>query len=251
MPMRFRFLIVALLAVTACAKAPPPTPTPAVRLEQARRLARRGQWMKALPVLQALVFELSGGRPELPEVSYLTGEAFFQTGSYQDAAEQFRKVSESFPESPYAPLALLRAGDASMRQWRRPQLDPTNGEAALAAYQELAGRYPESEAAARASLHVRKLRTWLAEKAYSNGMFYLRRRAYDSGILYFREVVAAYGDTQWVPFALLRLIDSYHAISYNEERKETCGHLRRFFPKTAVDGTKCPAAAPADTGASP
>ena len=251
MPMRPRFLIVALLVVAACAKTPPPTPTPAARLEQARRLTRRGSWTKALPVLQALVFELSGGRPELPEVSYLTGEAFFQTGSYQDAADQFRKVSENFPESPYAPLGLLRAGDAHMRMWRRPQLDPTNGEAALAAYQELSGRYPESDAAARGNLHVRRLRSWLAEKSYSNGMFYYRRKAYDSAILYFREVVAAYGETPWVPQALLRLVDSYHAISYNEERKETCDHLRRFFPKAAIDETKCPAAAPPATGTLP
>lgn len=206
-------------------------------------MTRYGQWTKALPLLQGLVFELSGGRPELPEVSYLTGEALFQTGALVEAADQFRKVSENFPESPYAPLALLRVGDANMRMWRKPQLDPTYGEVALAAFQELGGRYPESEAAARASLHVYRLRSWLAEKAFRNGMFYLRRRAYDSAILYFREVVAGYSDTRWVSDALLRLVDAYAAISYKEERQETCAHLRRFFPQVPLDAGKCPPAA--------
>lgn len=234
-----------LLLAAACAKTPVSTPTPLERLDEVRRLTRRGAWAKALPVLQGLVFELSGSRAEAPEVSYLTGEALFQTGSFADAAEQFRKVSEAFGESPYAPLALLRAGDANLRLWRLPQLDPTYGEVALATYQELAALYPESEAAARAALHVRRLRGWLAEKAYRNGIFYLRRRAYDSAILYFREVVAGYSDTRWAPDALLRLIDSYAAISYNEERQETCAHLRRFYPNTSVSPEQCPRTADA------
>ncbi len=253
MPVRTTLVLTTVILLAACAKPQVSAPSPTERLEEVRRLTRRGAWAKALPTLQGLVFELGGGRADAPEVSYLTGEALFQTASFGDAAEQFRKVAEAFPESPYAPLALLRAGDANMRLWRRPQLDPTYGEVALATYQELSGRYPESEAAARANLHVRRLRGWLAEKAYRNGVFYLRRKAYDSAILYFKEVVVAFSDTPWAPNALLRLVDSYAAISYNEERKETCDHLRRFFPRTAVDPEKCPPApaAPPAADASP
>jgi outer membrane protein assembly factor BamD len=90
----------------------------------------------------------------------------------------------------------------------------------------------------------------MAEKAFRNGMFYLRRRAYDSAILYFREVVAVYSDTRWVPDALLRLVDAYDAISYKEERQETCAHLHRFYPRTPVDATKCSPTAP-EAAASP
>lgn len=243
-------MLAAVLALTACGqpKLATTAPSPTAKVEEVRRLARRGKWVKALPALQALVFELPVGRPEAPEISYLTGEALFQTGSLADAAEQFRKVSEAFPQSPYAPYALLRAGDASLRMWRRPQLDPTHAEVALAVYQELGGLYPESDAVARANIHVRHLRNWLAEKAYRNGMFYLRRKAYDSGILYFKEVVAGYSETEWVTHGLLRLVDSYHAIGYNDERKETCEHLRRFFPRTPVPTEKCPPAAPAADG---
>lgn len=233
-----------LSALTACAKPKPAKPTPMAQIEAARRLTRRGHWAKALPALQALVFEASAGRPELPEISYLTGEALFQTGAYAEASSQFRQVSDHFPESPYAPMALLRAGDANMRLWRLPQLDPTYGEIALAVYQELSGRYPESSAAARAATHVQRLRSWLAEKSYRNGMFYLRRKAYDSAILYFKEVVAGYSDTRWASPALLRLVDSYLAIGYIEERKETCDHLRRFFPGVTIAAGKCPAAPP-------
>jgi hypothetical protein len=39
----------------------------------------------------------------------------------------------------------------------------------------------------------------------------------------------------------MRLVDSYRGIGYNDELKETCAHLRRFFPQTDGLGKSCPA----------
>ena len=44
-----------------------------------------------------------------------------------------------------------------------------------------------------------------------------------------------------VPDALMRLVDSYRVIGYGDERKETCAHLRRFFPQTEGLDKSCPA----------
>jgi outer membrane protein assembly factor BamD len=74
-----------------------------------------------------------------------------------------------------------------------------------------------------------------------NGMFYFRRRAYDSAIIYFKDVIATYPGTSSVPDALMRLVDSYRVIGYGDELKETCGHLRRYFPQTEGLGKSCPA----------
>src|SRR5438552_1726104 len=90
---------------------------------------------------------------------------------------------------------------------------------------ELAGRYPGTDAAARAQMHVQQLREWFSQKDYKNGMFYFRRRAYDSAIIYFKDVIATYPGTSRVPDALMRLVDSYRVIGYGDELKETCAHL--------------------------
>ena len=45
-------------------------------------------------------------------------------------------VSDETPNSPLAPLALERAGDVYADLWRRPELDPTYGQTALATYRE-------------------------------------------------------------------------------------------------------------------
>jgi len=236
-------LLVGFLFLAACGgnKDVVSAPTPSGRLEDARHMTRAGKWAKALPILQRLAFDLPPGRAELPEVAFLTGEALFQTGSFAEAATQFHQTADQFPETPYAPLALLRAGDANLRQWRKPQLDPTSGEAALADYQELVGRYPDSEAAARGGIHVKRLRNWFGQKTYMNGVFYQRRKAYDSAIIYYKDVVANFSDTRWAPEALLKLVDSYRAIGYDEERKETCDHLRRYYPTFRFAPDRCPA----------
>ena len=217
-----------------------PIARPEAELERALTLVRRGDFRRAQTVLQRLTFEFGPSQPQLAVVRYYLAESSFQLGDRVSAAHGFRQVAEEFPASEYAPLALLRAGDSHLRMWRRAELDPTNGETALSIYQELAGRYPDSDAAARARLHVRRLQEQLAEKTYKNGLFYFRRKAYDSAILYFKDVVSTYPEATRAPLALLRMVDSYRAIGYKEELQETCGHLRRFYPRAPGLELSCP-----------
>jgi outer membrane protein assembly factor BamD len=214
---------------------------PDTQLDRAMTLIRRGDFRRALLILQRLTFEFAPGQPEAAAVRYYLAESYFQTGDRIQAAHEFRKVADEFPTSEYAPLALLRAGDANLRLWRRAELDPTYGETALSIYQELAGRYPDTEAAARARPHVLRLQNQFAEKTYKNGMFYLRRKAYDSAIIYFKDVIATFPEAKLAPDALLRLVDSYRAIGYTEELRETCAHLRRFYPRAMDLAKTCPA----------
>lgn len=235
----FRLLLP--VAVVACGRgARPAAPAPEVLLTRSRAQFRAGDFTDALQNLRRVMFELSPNDSTLPEVHYLLAESQFQLGQFVEAALEFRQTADQFPGSVYAPLALLRAGDANMRLWRKPELDPTYGQTALAIYQDLTGRYPESQAATRAQLHVRQLREWFADKTYKNGLFYFRRGAYDSGIIYFKDVVANYPDTPRAADALLRLADSYRIIGYREELRETCAHMRRFYPQAPGLEQSCP-----------
>jgi outer membrane protein assembly factor BamD len=215
--------------------------SPDVQLTETRALFHRGRFEDALTGYRRLLFELSPGDSSLPEVRYYAAECQFQIGDLVEAAHAFRDAADQNPESPYAPLALLRAADANLRTWRDPELDPTPGQTALAIYQELLGRYPGTEAAIRAQIRVRELNDQFAVKAYNNGMFYFRRRAYDSGIIYFKDVIASYPDSRMVTDALLRLAETYAAIGYGDELKEVCGTLHRFHPAEAVTAKSCPA----------
>jgi outer membrane protein assembly factor BamD len=247
-------LCVALATAAAChpgRRHVPPAPVvaqPNVDLDRALRLFHRGDFRRAQTILQRSTFEFAPGVPELAQVRYYLAECSFQLGDLVQSASDFRKVADEFPTTEYAPLALLRAGDANLRLWRRPELDPSYGETALAIYQELAGRYPDTEAAARARPHVTRLENQFAEKTYKTGIFYIRRKAFDSAIIYFKDVIANYPNAKRAPDALLRLVDSYHAIGYKQEMQETCEHLRRFYPGAVGLDRTCP---PADSTAAP
>ena len=244
-----------LVAGVAChpgrraAKPPPPAPDPAVSLDRALQQFRQGDFRHAQLGLQRLTYEFGPSQPELAQTRYYLAECSFQMGQYVEAASDFRKVADDFATSEYAPVALMRAGDANLKLWHRPELDPSYGETALAIYQELAARYPESEAAGRARPHVQRLENQFAEKAYKTGLFYFRRKAFDSAIIYFKDVIANYPNAARAPDALLRLVDSYQAIGYKEEMQETCAHLRRYYPNAARLDRSCPAVA--DSSATP
>src|SRR5437879_9638724 len=173
--------LIALAALAACGHGPKLTPAsqPDVEVARARRDFHRGDCTHATVSLRRLSFELGPTQPELAEVHYYLAECFFQTGDRVEAAHEFRQVADQYPTSDFAPLALLRAGDANVRLWKDPELDPSYGETALATYQELVGRYPGTSAAARAQLHAQQLKEWFSQKTYKNGMFYFKRRALD------------------------------------------------------------------------
>ena len=247
--MRFYWLL-SLVLLGACRPAQvestfQPASDPGPILIKARASFRTGNFASALVDLRRLQFELGPGDSLVGEVRYYVAECTFQTGDLASAALAFQKIAEEFPNSEYASLALLRSGDANLRLWRRPDVDATAGQTALAAYRELMGRYPGTDAAVRAQSRIGHLNEWFAEKGFKTGTFYLRRKAYDSAILYFKDIIANYPDTKYVPESLLRLVEIYGVIGYVEERKEACANLRRYYPQTAGLAGRCPAEASA------
>jgi len=222
-----------------------PASDPGPIIIKARAAFRSGHFNTALIDLRRLQFELGPGDSLVGEVRYYVAECTFQTGDFATAALSFQKIAEEFPTSEYASLALLRAGDANLRLWRRPDVDASSGQTALAAYRELIGRYPGTDAASRAQSRILHLNEWFAQKSFKTATFYMRRKAYDSALLYFKDIIATYPDTRLVPDALLRLVDIYKAIGYVEERKEACSNLRRYYPQTPGLATRCPAEASA------
>ncbi len=233
--------IVVMVILGACShtQGPVPVTREADPLGAGFRAFRSGDFERASTLWHQAQFQLDPTQPEMAEVRYYLAECDFQLGDLEAAGIEFQKVVEEFPRSDYAPLALLRAGDTNLRAWRAPELDPTPGQTALAAYQELIARYPGTNAAARAQTHIAQLNAWFSEKDYEIGMFYYRRHAYDSAIMYFKEVIANHQGTPQVVEALLRLTDSYKAIGYRNERDETCETLRQFFPKAPGVAERC------------
>jgi outer membrane assembly lipoprotein YfiO len=201
---------------------------------------RHGKWSDAEKSLDRALLEFSPGDPRVARAHFYLGEALFAQNRQLESAREFRKASDETPNDPIAPEALLRLGDVYADLWRRPELDPTYGQTALATYQELLNRYPGSNAAKRGQLRISELNERFATKEYKAALFYFRLKAYDSAILYLKDLVATYPKATVVPEALVKLVQAYKALGYREDVQETCGYLRRFHPRAPQAGEVCP-----------
>ncbi len=244
--MRTAALLIGVALASACGGKPrePAPVTAADSLYQAAmRQYRRGDCSHAREGLRQLAANLPAGDPLAAETAYYLAECDYADGLYLEAARQFRRVADEHAAHPLAPDALLRAGDAQTELWKNPELDPEYGEAAMTTYRELVARFPDSRAAARAGPKLVKLADMFADKEFRNGRFYQRLKAYDSAILYFRSIVADYPQSRYAPLALLRLVQVYRILEYTEELRDTCEHLRRYYPQAGGLDAACPAAA--------
>jgi outer membrane protein assembly factor BamD len=202
---------------------------------------RSGSWKKATTLFQKVTAEFPPGDPRVAQAHFYLGEVQFARNENLDAVREFRRVSDESPNDPLAPEALLRVGDAYADLWKRPELDPTYGTTALAAYNELLSRYPGTPAADRGQKKIGALQEWFALKQYKAAQYYLRYKAYDSAILYLKDLVATYPRASIAPEALLRLIEAYRRLGYKEDVREACGYLRRFHAQAPGVAEACPA----------
>jgi outer membrane protein assembly factor BamD len=201
---------------------------------------RHGEWKHASEAFTKVVQEFPPGDPRVPQAHFYLGEVQFARGENLDAVREFRRISDEAPNDPLAPEALLRVGDAYADLWKRPELDPTYGTTALAAYNELLSRYPGTPAAERGQKKIAALQEWFATKQYKAALYYLRFKAYDSAILYLKDLVATYPRASIAPQALLHLIAAYQKLGYKEDVQETCGYLRRFHSNAPGVAEACP-----------
>lgn len=195
----------------------------------AMQLFRHGEFADAQAGFQRLQFDLAVRDTLQARVRFYLAETYMGQDELITATREFRRVADDYPADPLAPFALLRIGDAYAQLWRRPELDPSNGQTSVATYQELAGRYPDAPAARIAARRVRELQEKFAQKDYATGLFYLRRSAFDSAILYFRGLIVQYPSSPLVPDAYVRLAEAYKAISYREELRDVCDHLMQNY----------------------
>jgi outer membrane protein assembly factor BamD len=194
---------------------------------------RAGRFDKAQAGFQALAYGVGARDTLSPLARFFLAESYFGQGDFVTAAQEFRRVADENPNHRLAPDALLRAADSYAKLWEKPDLDPSNGQSALATYQELAGRFPEASATRVAATRLRALNEKFAQKEMDVGLFYFRRNAFDSAILYFKDLIANYPSASQVPAAYVYIVRSYHAIGYTDQEAEFCNALRQYYPHLA------------------
>ncbi len=240
---RVGVVLVGLLAASAC--------KPAFRAQAfdtneslyAAAVAERtaGREDNAIQALERLQMQLPPSDTLLPIVHQALGDLHAKKKQWLLAGQTYLRVTENFPDHPLADDALLAAGDAFSKLWRRPELDSKYGLEALATYDLLIRQYPSSANLTAAGAGAARIRQMLGEKDLLVGMHYYRRKAYDSAIIYFEGAATRYAGTDAARDALLMIVRSYRVLKYQDDAAETCTRVRTEYPNDPKVDAVCPA----------
>lgn len=189
----------------------------------------RQKWDNAIAAFEKLTLDLPARDSLLPRSYWYLATAHEKQGEHLLAAQSYSKLVESFPDDSSADDAALEAARCYWKMWRKPSLDPTYGETALATYNTLLGLYPTSPLVPTAQKELAELENWFATKNYETGLFYFRRKAFDSAILYFKDVLTRWPNAPAARTTSLRLVEAYKAIRYREDASDLCTQLRKTY----------------------
>lgn len=156
--------------------------------------------------------------------------AHYRAGSFDLAILAAQRYLQLHPGSDGAGYANYLIAISHYEQIVDVRRDQASTQAAMAALQLVAARYPNTEYARDAELKIDLVREHLAGKEMAIGRFYLQRGDYAAAINRFRQVIADYQTTSHVPEALHRLTKSYLALGVVPEAQRVAAVLGYNFP---------------------
>jgi outer membrane assembly lipoprotein YfiO len=207
--------------------------------EASTREFQKRHWANAILGFEKLTNELPARDTLLPRSYWFLAQAHVRQHENLLAAQAFTRLYESFPDDTSADDAALEAGRAYKRLWRKPMLDATYGETAVATYNTLIGLFPTSELVDAARAEILELEQGFATKNYETGRYYYRRKAYDSAVIYLKTVIERWPHVARARDAMILLADTYRVIKYREDLNDICAVIRRDYPDDLAARKSC------------
>jgi len=191
----------------------------------------RGKWANAIIGFEKLTNDLPARDTLLPRAYWYLAVSHSRQREHLLAAQSYTRLYESFSDDTLADDAALEAARSYRKLWRKPTLDPTYGETAVATFNTLLGLYGETSPHADvARQEILELEEMFAAKNYETGRYYYRRKAYDSAVIFLKTVLERWPHVQKARETMILLAETYKQIRYREDLAEICSKLRREFP---------------------
>jgi outer membrane protein assembly factor BamD len=163
----------------------------------------------------------------------MTTYTSYRSGKYDDAITNGNRYVQLHPTSPDAAYAQYLVGMSYYNQVPDVSRDQERTTRAIAAFDELVRRWPDSEYAEPAKRRASVARDQLAGKEMQVGRYYLARKDYTGAINRFRVVVSQYQQTRHVEEALHRLVEAYMSLGIVGEAQTAAAILGHNYPDSA------------------
>jgi outer membrane protein assembly factor BamD len=227
-----RYIMVASTAwLTACATAPTGdlTGTVGSLYNDGMDALQAGQYSTAVHNFEELQrqFPYSGwaSRSEV-----MAAYAYVQDEKYDEALVALDRFTRTHPGNPLLPYAFYLKGLVYFNQMSDVNRDQSATQEALAAFNEVVNRFPESDYARSAKFKITLCTDHLAGKDMVVGRFYQNEGQFLPAINRFKYVVENYQTSSQTPEALYRLTESYLALGVTDEATRAAAILGHNFP---------------------
>jgi outer membrane protein assembly factor BamD len=116
-------------------------------------------------------------------------DVHFERENYEEAASYYQDFVELHPTNEQVPYAIYRNGLCSFEQMREPFQDQTPTKEAIAHFQVLLERYPDSEMTRDTEARLHEAQDQLAQASVVIGDFYFGRGNYYAAVKRYREAL--------------------------------------------------------------
>ena len=156
--------------------------------------------------------------------------AYYQASAYDDSVNAAKRYISLHPGSADAAYAQYLIGASYFDQIPDVSRDQTRTERAIAALEEVARKYPNSEYAGSAQRKIEVARDQLAAKEMHIARLNLDKKNFIGAINRFKVVVTQYQTTRHVEEALMRLTEAYMTLGIVPEAQTAAAVLGHNFP---------------------
>jgi outer membrane protein assembly factor BamD len=253
LPSRVEFRLLVLFtvatALTGCGRGfqPRDYATPEALFQATLLEFQQKKWDNAQLGFERLTSDLSSRDPLLAPAYFYLALTHEKKQEFLLAAQAFERVTDGFPDDTLAPTAMLGSGRAYQSMWRRPSLDPEQGQKAASVLRALLSSYPDAKETEDARRRITQLEEWFAAKDYQTAVHYIKvRPVVDGAIIYLKDIVSTYPTTKAARLSWLRLHELYTKIRWKDDAAETCAAMWKAYQGDAEVKAAC-GNAPADS----
>jgi len=192
------------------------------KLEKSKEYYNKGEYTKAIPLMEELIGLLKGNSKEVEKLYYFYPYCYYGQRDYEFASFYFKNFVDYYPRSIYSEDAKFMVAYCYYKMTPDEDLDQDNAYKTIEHLQLFADAFPESEKIERCNELIDKLRTKLELKAYRSARLYYDMRDYKAAITALGNLQNDFPETERqeeIQFLILQ--SSYEYARKSIENKQT------------------------------
>ena len=190
------------------------------KLDMAVKLYDKGEYYKALPLLEELITVFRGTK-KAERTYYYYSYTNYHLADYTTAAYDFDNFAKTFPNSEFAEECAYMHAYCFYQDSPDYTLDQTSTYKAINELQLFADRYPHSAKLDECNKHIDQLREKLELKSYDNAEMYYDMESYKAAVTSYKILLHDFPATKFREEVEFKIVKASYELAQNsvEEKK--------------------------------